>query len=90
MFYVLEGEYEFRCGEQKEIVSKGALVHLPRKLPHSFKNIGQTPGVLMNTITPGGFEAFFEEIDQLPKDKPLDHQKVASIANKYGLRFLPD
>ena len=90
LFYVLEGEYEFRCGEQKFRVSKGGLVHLPRKLPHSFRNIGENSGVLMNTMTPGGFERFFEEIDRLPKDKPLDRKQVQSIASKYSLTFLPE
>ena len=90
LFYVLEGEYEFRCGEKKIRVSKGALVHLPRKLPHGFRNVGKEPGMLMNTIMPGGFEHFFEEVDQLPKDMPLERKKVQSIASKYGLKFLPD
>lgn len=87
MFFVLEGEYEFQCGDRKEKVSKGALVHLPRMLPHGFRNVGDKPGLLLNTITPGGFEQFFEEIDQLPKDQPLDRQEVQRIGAKYGLQF---
>ena len=89
VFYVLEGTYEFTYGQQKKVVGKGALVHLPRKLPHGFRNVGDTPGLLLNTITPGGFEQFFEEIDQLPKNQPLDRQKVQEIASTYGLKFLP-
>lgn len=89
LFYVLDGTYEFTFGEQKKVVSQGALVHLPRKLPHGFRNIGDRPGLLLNTITPGGFEQFFEEIDRLPKDQPLDRQKVQEIASRYGLKFLP-
>ena len=89
LFYVLKGEYEFRYGEESVRVSEGALVHLPRNLPHGFRNVGTEPGVLLNTITPGGFEQFFEEIDQLPKDQPLDQAQVAAIASKYGLTFLP-
>ena len=89
LFYVLEGQYEFTCGNEIMQASPGALVYLPRNLPHSFRNVGDTKGVLINTITPGGFEAFFEEIDQLPKDKPLDRQRVTTIGLKYGLKFLP-
>ncbi len=88
LFYVVKGTYEFRCGDALKTVSEGALVHLPRGKPHSFKNVGDTPGVLLNTISPGGFEVFFEDIDQLPKDQPLDRTKVAEIAAKYGLKFL--
>ena len=90
MFYVLAGTYEFRFGNETAIVTKGDLIHLPRSIPHSFSNIGSEPGVMMNTITPGGFEKFFEEIAWLPKDKPLERKRVAEIASKYGLRFLPE
>ena len=88
MFYVLEGTYEFRFGNETVIATKGDLIHLPRYIPHSYSNIGSKPGVILNTITPGGFEQFFEEINQLPKDKPLNRQQVAEIASRYGLRFL--
>ena len=90
LFFVLEGTYEFRCGNKKFRAEKGGLVYFPKKHPHSFRNIGKHAGVLMNTITPGGFERFFEEIDQLPKDKPLDRKHLQSIAGKYDLTFLPE
>ena len=90
LFYVLEGTYEFRFGEETVVVNPGDLVHLPRHIPHSFRNIGSEPGVTMNTITPGGFEQFFVEIDQLPKDQPLEPQQIAEIASRYGLQFLPE
>lgn len=88
-FYVVKGTYLFTCGEEKIEAKEGTLVHLPRGIPHTFQNIGDSTGVLLNTITPGGFEKFFEEIDQLPKNQPLDREKVASIASTYGLKFLP-
>ena len=90
LFYILEGVYEFRFGDETVVVNPGDLVHLPRHIPHSFRNIGSEPGMTMNTITPGGFEQFFVEIDQLPKDQPPDPQRIADIAGRYGLRFLPD
>ncbi|MCB1033997.1 MAG: cupin domain-containing protein, partial [Acidobacteria bacterium] len=65
MFYVLHGEFDFFSGESTVRASSGALVVLPRGLPHGFRNVGEEPGVLINTITPGGFEDFFEAIDQL-------------------------
>lgn len=88
-FYVMEGTYEFLHGEESVTLSEGGVVHLPRGIPHTFKNVGDTPGRLLNTITPGGFENFFREIDALPKDQPLDREAVGAIAAKYGLRFLP-
>lgn len=88
LFYVLQGKYEFVCGDEVINAEKGALIHLPKGIPHAFKNIGDTEGILMNTISPGSFEQFFDEVDQLPKDKPIDRDKVKEIAAKYNLSFL--
>ncbi|MDY7094863.1 MAG: cupin domain-containing protein [Acidobacteriota bacterium] len=88
LFYVLRGDFEFFSGDTTVRASKGALLSLPRGLPHGFRNVGEEPGVLINTISPGGFEAFFEAIDQLPKDQPLDRAQVEAIGAEYGLRFV--
>lgn len=88
LFYVVKGEYEFICGSEKIKASAGSLINLPKGISHSFKNIGTSNGILLNTITPGGFEKFFQEIDNLPKDKPLDRKKVQDIASQYGLEFI--
>lgn len=88
MFYVLEGEFEFSSGDETARAGRGALVVLPRGLPHGFRNVGDRPGVLINTITPGGFEAFFEAVDRLPKDRPLDREQVEQIGESFGLTFV--
>jgi len=88
MFYVLEGKFEFKCGESVFKAEKGALVTLPRKIPHDFRNIGNTPGKNLVILVPGGFEKAFEEISRLPPGPP-DIEKVNSITNKYGVNFLP-
>ncbi len=88
LFYVLEGEFSFTCGEETFLAKKGAVVVLPKGKPHAFKNTGGTTGRMMNTITPGGFEQFFEEVDQLPKDGPPDPVTLSNLAMKYKLRFI--
>ncbi len=88
MFYVLEGEFEFRCGERVFKAEKGALVALPRKIPHAFRNIGNSPGKTLIILVPGGMEKVFEEISRLPPGPP-DIEKVNSITSKYGVNFLP-
>ncbi|PSR16681.1 hypothetical protein C8255_16560 [filamentous cyanobacterium CCP3] len=90
LFYIIQGTYEFRFGDETILASAGDLVHLPAHIPHKFRNVGSEPGMAMNTMTPGGFERFFVEIDQLPKGQPLDRSQVAAIASRYGLQFLPE
>jgi hypothetical protein len=69
--------------------TKGSLAILPRKIPHGFRNIGSTPSKILVTITPGGFERFFEEASKLPTDRPPDMEKVMAMAQKYSLELLP-
>ena len=90
LFYVLEGSFRFTCGEEQFLANKGAVVVLPKGIPHAFKNVGTTAGRMMNTITPGGFEKFFDEVDQLPKDGPPDPVVLSKLAMKYRLRFIED
>ncbi len=88
MFYVLEGEFEFKCGDRKFNAEKGSLVALPRDVPHGFKNTGNTTGRTFLFLVPGGMEKVFEEICLIPPGPP-DLEKINSITRKYGVEFLP-
>ncbi|MEB3882795.1 cupin domain-containing protein [Lyngbya sp. CCY1209] len=90
LFYIQSGIYEFHRGDEKVIAETGDLVHLPRGIPHRFRNIGTETGVTMNTMIPAGFERFFIEVDRLPKDRPPPRSQIEEIAGRYGLRFLPE
>ena len=59
---VIEGEYEFTCGEKKFAASKGATIFAPRDVPHSYRCVSRMPGRLLVTHTPAGLEEFFEEV----------------------------
>ena len=86
-FQILEGEYEFTVGGKTFTAQKGATIFGPRGIPHSFRCAGKTPGRLMVTLTPAGFEQFFEEVGALT---PLQQEipRVMAIGKKYGLEFL--
>jgi quercetin dioxygenase-like cupin family protein len=87
-FQVIEGEYEFTCGGKTFTARKGATIFAPRGVPHSYRYVGNEPGSLMMTLTPAGFEDFFEEVGALtPEQQQIP--RVIEIATKYGLEFLP-
>jgi mannose-6-phosphate isomerase-like protein (cupin superfamily) len=58
--HVLQGRFRFWCGDRSWTGGEGATVVLPRGVPHAFRNIGGGPGRLLEIVTPGGFEQFFE------------------------------
>ncbi len=87
-FFVLEGEYEFRVGDQTVRAAPGTFVFGPRGIPHTFKCVGTRPGKVQVIISPPGFERFFEELDVLAKEGPPDMGQVIALAGKYGVEVL--
>jgi len=88
LFYVTEGEFEILCGERKFIAKKGDLAIIPRGSVHAFRNITNEMGKLWITVTPGGFEKFFEEVSRDASEMPPDVEKIKAIGRKYGCEFL--
>ncbi len=88
LFYVLKGNYTFVCGKEKIKAKTGDFIRLPRGIPHRFINTDTITGITMNTITPGGFEKFFDEIAETSKKQQLSRKEISDIANKYGVSFV--
>jgi mannose-6-phosphate isomerase-like protein (cupin superfamily) len=61
-FYVLEGTLGFRVGQQTMKLSEGAFVFVPKGLEHEWWNGDTTPVRLLTTLSPAGFERYFEEL----------------------------
>jgi quercetin dioxygenase-like cupin family protein len=81
-YYVLEGEFEFACGNDTIRGGPGTFVHAPRGVPHRYSNVGSTPGKMLFAFTPGGIEAFFADMGN---EKELTRERVIAIAAKHGI-----
>jgi len=87
---VIEGEYEIQLGEQTYRATPGAVIHFPRHIAHSFRNVATASGTTLWTVIPGAnFEKFFAELGALPAGGPPDMVKVAAIFSKYEIELLP-
>src|ERR1700743_3347408 len=76
MFYVAEGEVEFRTETStssvqagasvlRQTVGKGGFINIPLGAGvHAFKNISHQPAKLLCTVVPPGLEVMFKEISQ--------------------------
>jgi mannose-6-phosphate isomerase-like protein (cupin superfamily) len=87
-FYVLEGEYEIQCGDDKIIASPGTFVFAPRKIAHTFRNISAGKGKILAIVTPAGIERFFEELSEGAKQGPLAPEKLKKISEKYEIELI--
>jgi mannose-6-phosphate isomerase-like protein (cupin superfamily) len=85
--YVLEGEVGFEVGDDSFTARAGQLVAKPRGIWHAFWNPGDVPARVLEVISPGGFERYFEELAQLiPPIRPeRDLEGLAELQARYGL-----
>jgi len=87
-FYVLEGEYRVRVGDDELLMKKGQIAFLPRGVPHCYANAGSTTGRLLVITTPGGFDNFFRDIDALCKNGMPSTESLAAVGAKHRLDFV--
>jgi mannose-6-phosphate isomerase-like protein (cupin superfamily) len=88
-FYVLRSTYEMHWGDEVITVEPGACLYLPRHTPHTFVNVGDGPGELLEVMTPGGLDKYFHAIEHLgavADDLPARNE----IGSRYGLAFFAD
>jgi mannose-6-phosphate isomerase-like protein (cupin superfamily) len=61
-FYVMEGEYVFEVGDERMRLRPGDSLLAPRKVPHVWAYVGETPGKILIGFQPAGkMETFFQE-----------------------------
>ena len=83
--YVLEGRMGADLGGEVVYAEPGDLVFKPRGQWHAFWNAGDERCRILEVISPGGFERYFEELVDL-RARPTP-EAVAEIAARYGLEL---
>jgi mannose-6-phosphate isomerase-like protein (cupin superfamily) len=96
-FYVLDGTFEIRIGDELHTLGPGGHAYVPRGTVHNFRNTAQTPSRILVGFTPGGMERFFRESGRPATDDgpapALDEDEIARTsvaARKYGLEVAFD
>lgn len=87
-FFVIEGDYRVRVGDDVTTLEKGQSAFLPCGIPHTYANAGTTHGKLLVITTPGGFENFFRDIDALCRAGQPTPDALNAVGAKHGLDFV--
>ncbi|MFI6472729.1 cupin domain-containing protein [Streptomyces sp. NPDC050516] len=87
VWYVLEGEFRFRASDAMFSAAEGGLAFGPRDVPHTFQNVGHTPGRLLVVSAPAGMEEFFQNYTHLLPD-PADQAALAELGHAAGVSFV--
>jgi mannose-6-phosphate isomerase-like protein (cupin superfamily) len=88
LFHVLEGEHEFRRGDERILVGPGELVFLPRRVPHAHRRVIPGRGRLFGVATPGGFDGFFRMLAHAERDGAPPEETFAAASARYGITWL--
>jgi quercetin dioxygenase-like cupin family protein len=87
--FVLEGRVGVRIGDEERLAGPGELVFKPRGIPHAFWNAGDEPALVLELISPAGFEEYFAEIAPLlpPNVEEPQQEELAGVMARYGLEM---
>ena len=88
--FVLEGRMGALLGSEVVYAEAGDFVFKPREQWHTFWNAGEGPCRILEIISPGGFEHFFDELGEAMSGGEFDPAAVGEIGGRYGIEFEPD
>jgi quercetin 2,3-dioxygenase len=81
MFYVINGSYLFRLGDEKTQLNAGDLIFLPRDIPHTWTQISDE-GQLFYFLQPAGkMEEFFLEMTRTGGKLSKEEARIVSEAH---------
>jgi quercetin dioxygenase-like cupin family protein len=86
---VLEGTVGVRVGDDVGEAGAGASLVKPRGVAHAMWNATGEPARILEILSPGGLERYFEELAPVLRDKapPSDYY---ALAERYGLVLQDD
>ena len=83
-WYVLEGELEFRLGEETFVATAGATVFVPPLVAHAFANRADERAKFLLVMSPPGHDRYFDELAKiLAADGPPDADAIAELRRRY-------
>ena len=87
--FVLEGRMGAKLGSDVVYAEAGDFVFKPRNQWHTFWNPDDKPCRVLEIISPGGFEHFFDELAVLMAGR-FDSEQLEKLGAAYGHYFQPE
>ena len=86
---VLDGTVGARVGNRVVEAGAGASMVKPRGIPHAMWNAGPEPARVLEVLSPGGLEDYFEELAPALRAK-VPASEYDAMAHRYGLTIEND
>jgi mannose-6-phosphate isomerase-like protein (cupin superfamily) len=88
--FVLEGRMGALLGDDVVYAEAGDFAFKPRDQWHTFWNAGDELCRILEIISPGGFEHFFDELGEMMQRPDFNPEQLGELGARYGLEFQPD
>lgn len=88
--FVLEGELTCDIGGELVVAPAGSYVVKPRGVPHALCNAGTGFVRVLEILTPGGLESYFDEYEEIVAsalDEDQRRRARAELGERYGLTW---
>jgi mannose-6-phosphate isomerase-like protein (cupin superfamily) len=85
ILYVLQGRFEFRCGDGTVVLEEGGCAVFPAGIPHRFGNPGPSDGRLLIISAPPGLDRYFAELAEVEAG---DGTQREAVQRRHGVRIL--
>src|SRR5215207_11675674 len=92
--FVAVGELPCDVGGEIVVAPAGSYVLKPRNVPHALCNTSTEPVRVMEILTPGGFERYFDEYEQIASkfatgeiDEAGRMRARAELGERYGVTW---
>ena len=88
---ILAGTVGVRLGDRVMEAGQGAYLVKPRGTPHAMWNASSEPATVIEILSPGGLEAYFEELAPvLRHEGGTGPQQYYELAQRYGITIQDD
>lgn len=92
-FYILEGAVEFEIDGDSQRATSNEFILVPPRTVHTFTVGSNGPATFLIHVSPGGFEDYFEELQELIADAdewpPADMTPVIELMGRYDSHTPP-
>jgi mannose-6-phosphate isomerase-like protein (cupin superfamily) len=90
LYYVIEGQHVFVCGDREFTVGPGGTVFLPHGVPHSHRRVVPLTGRLLCSTSPAGFEGFFRVLAEASRTAASASEAYERASREHGVTWLGD
>lgn len=88
-FYTLDGEHDFQVGDKIYHLVPSGSIFVPMMIPHSWQNVGNSPGRMLVFVQPAGrLEAFFALFSKLVSVGALSAAAMRALFEEYDMEVV--